>query len=335
MALRMIMEQEQLKDALQKAKIQADPYAEMITQQQYGTIGLLGSINKQKELETEARRMQLLNYIEVMKNNGGSKWNYAPIVPKFKAKHFQARVNESDSDSEDEEVRRKPNVKILNVVDLRKRKKRMLSDEATKAKLMNSIGIAKDMESIAKANLNIKTGSVVDCSSKANVSANLIKRYVQNVKRNAKSQLSPIQRFRGMARVVAAFFILRKHSALLNEKQTRLFIKHDIFLHSAICKAWLLNCTRQIISSVIEETQEDLLSELGDDCELKPIRVFVRIRGIISGMCENTNRVRMAESLLDFLKRCVERGKALPYEWMFPIERRYLRGVSQSKYTLL
>eukprot|EP00826_Nyctotherus_ovalis_P048099 TRINITY_DN5631_c0_g1_i1.p1 TRINITY_DN5631_c0_g1~~TRINITY_DN5631_c0_g1_i1.p1 ORF type:complete len:332 (+),score=66.50 TRINITY_DN5631_c0_g1_i1:525-1520(+) len=331
----MIMEQEQLKNALLKAKTQADPYAEMITKQQYRTIGLLGSINKQKELETEARRVQLLSYIEVMKNNRGSNWTHVPTISKSKAKRFQTKDSESDSDSEDEEVRARPNVKMLNVMDLKKRKDRILSDEVTKAKLMNSIGIAKDMENIAKANLNIKTRSMIDYSSKTNVNANLIRKYVQNIKRSTKSQLSPIQRFRGMARVIAAFFILRKHSTLLNEKQTLLFIKHDILLHSAICKSWLLNCIKQVISSVIEETQEELLNELGDDSELKPIRVFVRIRGVISGLCENTNRVRMAESLLDFLRRCVERGNALPYEWMFPIERRYLRNVSQSKYTLL
>ena len=215
----------------------------MTAKQKYNTIEMLSSINKQKDLEAEVKRMQLLNYIEMMKRNKTNNLYQRPLRPIHETKRDPSSDEESESDHE-KEVNK---VKLLNQEELKKRKQEILTNETMKAQLMDSIGLPKDIESIIKANFNVKSEKVVNVHNKGRLDKNLIQKYIQISKRHVG--LTPIQKFRGMAKVVTAFFILRK-VARCNDKQKELFIKYDIMLHSHICENWLLKITKQIISSV-------------------------------------------------------------------------------------
>ena len=66
-------------------------------------------------------------------------------------------------------------------------------------------------------------------------------------------KVKPIQRFRGLARVVAAFFILKKHASKLSKQQKEgklVVMKQDIILNSNVCEIWIMKCIRPILISV-------------------------------------------------------------------------------------
>jgi len=58
---------------------------------------------------------------------------------------------------------------------------------------------------------------------------------------------------------------------------------------------------------------------------VRGIRVYVRTKGILTGLIENTSKTRTPATLLEFLKRITQDGKIFPENFLLPIEKERLK----------
>lgn len=204
-------------------------HAELLGEHQNLVLTMLSTIERQKQAQQGAISEFLLSRIDVV----------------TKERRFGGGQGEMGG----HQIQRKPRrdkprqrVVVLTKEELERGKELILEKKEKCNQLLKEIGVAERSEDSKE----VKTVVSDD---------RLLKERILGLRHRKKEQPKkrPIQKFRGLARVVAAFFILQKYSKVNVEKRKEgmlSFMKHDIDLHLEISRAWLLSCAKPVLLSV-------------------------------------------------------------------------------------
>jgi len=236
----MLTEQEKLKNYVSTDE-KGQEYVGVLKQHQDLVLGMVNKIEEQKMKQQKARDGFLLNRIEAIeRERENQKINdyYNHIMEM----QMQAQREEVEEEKRKKRKKEENRMVVLTDEDLRKRKNELLEQQDRRSTLLHEIGLTEHKDSTFQA-------------SALKFDDESIKNRILALKRNKNKnkRFTPYQRFRGMARVVAAFLILRKYASVNSNKRKEgmvIFMQHDISLHTEIVRVWVLSCIKPILLSV-------------------------------------------------------------------------------------
>eukprot|EP00826_Nyctotherus_ovalis_P055145 TRINITY_DN7307_c0_g1_i10.p1 TRINITY_DN7307_c0_g1~~TRINITY_DN7307_c0_g1_i10.p1 ORF type:complete len:325 (-),score=71.31 TRINITY_DN7307_c0_g1_i10:1513-2487(-) len=324
----MLTEQEKLKNYVSSNK-KGQEYVGVLKQHQDLVLGMVNKIEEHKMVQQKARDGFLLSRIEAIEKERENQ--------RINDYYNNIMRTQMEAQQGEKEYRRKRKVKregkskvvVLNEEDLRERKDEILNHKDKRVDLLKEMGLAEKAEDSKQFQ-----------PSSFKFDDESIKNRILALRKNKKQEktFKPYQRLRGMARVIAAFFILQKYARVNSDKRKEgmvIFMKHDISLHLEITRVWVLSCVKPILLSIINDptAKMNIAEERTDPGNIKAIRIYVRMKGIFNGLLENTTKTRAPGSIFEFFNRITRDGKFLPMEWLLPVEQRYLTFSASGKLT--
>jgi len=234
----MITEQEKLKELVAK-KPQEKNVAEILQNHQNLTISMINTLEQQKQKERELKVESLLKRVEFLEHEKSQKM-YADYYNSFIAQNYNPnKINR---------VSKKARISIINEEKIALKRKEMLTQAEKRSQLMRAIGINEN-DDIKLGIPTIDNGTLISDQE-------MIKTRLRNLDKNrGKKQkiLKPIQKFKGIARALRAWFYIKnytkKNSAKIRQELVT-FMKYDINLHFDVGRVWILQCARPVLLSV-------------------------------------------------------------------------------------
>ena len=60
------------------------------------------------------------------------------------------------------------------------------------------------------------------------------------------------------------------------------------------------------------------------EISVRSLRIYVRVKGLMSGIMDGTSKTRAPATIFEFIKRITQEGKFIPQEYVLPIEKKRL-----------
>eukprot|EP01022_Parablepharisma_sp_SALTPOND_P018787 TRINITY_DN3116_c0_g1_i1.p2 TRINITY_DN3116_c0_g1~~TRINITY_DN3116_c0_g1_i1.p2 ORF type:complete len:304 (+),score=27.38 TRINITY_DN3116_c0_g1_i1:386-1297(+) len=242
LAMQFLAGQQKLGKFLNVTTEESQKCKEILDSRQSMVMSLLDNLEALKEKQKQTEMEELSRKLNTLEQN----MYFQPPRNYYREKY---NLLGRETTSAESGIAKNPPLKVLPEEEVKKLKGNYLSTKEKKESLLRAMGINPEEDQ-----LDFGAGTGLENLDFENMKFS-IRDKLKALKENKwhKTNLTPIQKWRGIARVIAAFLFLRSH-ALKNfgkmKEEQQVYFTHDINLHLDIARAWLLQSIRSVILSV-------------------------------------------------------------------------------------